>query len=107
MNKERYEYIMSNLNMISRIALMEEAKLCRQCIDELMEVLRYSEDKKDKISTTTQEIEIINKNLHLYKNRMGNRFNVIVLNNIQEKKIYVNFSYVACNYRSYSKTDSD
>jgi two-component system sensor histidine kinase YesM len=87
--RDKYWYTILNLNAISRIALMEKAYYSQSCIDNLIQILRYCEYEKDEIIAIDKELDIIEKMFNLYKIRMGKSFKTIILNKIEDKKVYL------------------
>lgn len=72
------EYVLSNLNMISRIALLEKAPESRDAIDSLIAIIRYK-DNKESMSTLTKELEIVGKMFKLFRRKKRDSFNGIIL----------------------------
>lgn len=87
--KDKHWYIMLNLNAISRIALMEKAYYSQDCIDNLIQILRYCEYEQGEITTVEKELHIIEKMLNLYKIRMGKSFKTIISNTVKDRKVYL------------------
>lgn len=85
----KYEYIMSYLNSISRLAVLEGAKDCQQAIEDFMYILRYKRNIKDEICTIDQEIKVIDKMISIYKARNGNNFLLIINKKYKNQGIYI------------------
>jgi len=72
------DYILSNLNMISRIALLENAPESRKAIDRLIAILRYN-DQGEILSTLADELGIANKMFDLFRSKKRDAFNGIII----------------------------
>lgn len=75
-----HDYILSNLNMISRLALLEGAKDTRKSIDSLVKILRYMDFEHEAMSTLTKELNIISKMFYLFQQKKRHGFNGIIVN---------------------------
>lgn len=82
------DYVLSNLNMISRIALLENAKESRTYIDTLILILRYM-DNEEPMSTLSKELSIIEHMFQLFRRRKKDAFNGIILSKALSATCYI------------------
>ncbi|GKX29119.1 hypothetical protein SH1V18_15990 [Vallitalea longa] len=94
--KSKYEYIMCNLNMISRLALMKNEEIIQKSIDELIEIIRYKEHTEDEIYILQREIDIVKMMINLYKIKRGNMFRAIIKTSYPDARVYIPKGMVVC-----------
>lgn len=83
------DYALMNLNMISRVALLEEAKRSQESIDYLASILRYMKQSHESVGTIKAELEIIDKMFFLFKQKKGDYFQSIMSNNMGNEVQYI------------------
>lgn len=81
-------YIIANLNMISRIALLEDSPKSRAAIDSLIAILRYKETHET-MSTLSNELAIVNHMFKLFSTKKRDAFNGIILDNDIPNTCYI------------------
>jgi sensor histidine kinase YesM len=66
-------FLFNTLSMISQIAAMEHAEQAAELVNITTNLLRYSMDKSNRMSTLFEEIECVRNYLHIQKLRFGDR----------------------------------
>jgi sensor histidine kinase YesM len=66
-------FLFNTLSMISQIAAMEHADQAAELVNITTNLLRYSMDKSNRMSTLFEEIECVRNYLHIQKLRFGDR----------------------------------
>jgi sensor histidine kinase YesM len=69
-------FLFNTLTMISQIASMEQAKEAAELIDMTTQLLRYSLDKTNRMSTLFEELECVRNYLHIQRLRFGDRIHL-------------------------------
>ena len=73
MNDHFYDYLLKQLNGISRIAVMENAGKTQKEIIKLTEYIRYKFGRKKEIVKLQDELSAVNNLIALYISRMGDQ----------------------------------
>jgi LytS/YehU family sensor histidine kinase len=73
MNNHFYDYLLNQLNGISRIAVMENANATQKEIIKLTEYIRYKFGREKEIVKLQDELSAVNNLIVLYKSRMGDK----------------------------------
>jgi sensor histidine kinase YesM len=66
-------FLFNTLGMISQIAAMEHANQAAELMDITTDLLRYSLDKSNRMSTLYEELECVRNYLHIQRLRFGDR----------------------------------
>ncbi|MDR2434633.1 MAG: histidine kinase, partial [Treponema sp.] len=66
-------FLFNTLGMISQIAAMEHANQAAELMDITTDLLRYSMDKSNRMSTLYEELECVRNYLHIQRLRFGDR----------------------------------
>lgn len=82
-------YTVMNLSMISRLAVLENAKRTEKAIDCLVSVLRYESGRIETLSTVEIELKIIEKMFQLHEMKKGPGFRGIIHNELKQDKCYI------------------
>ncbi len=72
-NQINPHFLFNTLNMIYKLALMENAAASSEMIQKTSSLLRYSLDKQDKLSDIISEIEAVKNYVAIQKKRLGDR----------------------------------
>ncbi|MGI6777122.1 MAG: histidine kinase [Acetivibrionales bacterium] len=84
---EEFTYII--LVNASQVAYHEEAPVTHSLLSSFNEVYRYIIKKEDKV-LLEDEISILKKYFNVQKIRYGNKFSVLINENLSDKAIYIN-----------------
>jgi LytS/YehU family sensor histidine kinase len=68
-----YDYLLSQLNGISRIAVMENASTTQKEVIRLSEYIRYKYSRKEEIVKLEDELVVVHQLIKLYQTRLGNQ----------------------------------
>jgi sensor histidine kinase YesM len=72
-NQVNPHFLFNTLGMISQIAAMEHANQAAELMDVTTDLLRYSMDKSNRMSTLYEELECVRNYLHIQRLRLGDR----------------------------------
>lgn len=83
------DYVLTNLTMISRLGLLENAQRTRTAIDSLVSILKYMENANNHITTISKEFSMIKKMFFLFREKKGPGFNGILAEMEKDGSIYI------------------
>lgn len=87
--KDKYWYIINQLNTISRVALLENAYDSQKYIGELIRIIRYRQCDNFENIAVEKELDIIKKMICFYKVQKGKGFSSVIKNEIKGRKVYL------------------